>query len=125
MSESLSIADVLERAADLIEPEGRWTQGAFSRNADGSADLDEDETAASNPVCWCALGAIAEVAGADVTRLLTFASTNTEVQAKAALYLSRHLNALVEDWNDNPDRAHSEVVAKLREAAALARVDAL
>jgi hypothetical protein len=31
------LADILNAAADLLEPEGAWIQGAFGRDEDGRA----------------------------------------------------------------------------------------
>jgi len=117
----LSVADVLERAADRLEQPYAWTQGAFSRNADGSADLDEDGLAASNPVCWCAMGSIAQTVGVDP--LAPWVWSSTSVQGDAYRFLSGHLGIDVADWNDAPERTQAEVVAKLREAAAIARTE--
>lgn len=120
---SLTVVDVLERAASLIEPEGAWTQGAFSRNDDGSCD-DKDNTAASAPVCWCAMGAIAEVAGVDPnapftwSRLDNFAAHAYRVLREVPEVA---LATQVEVFNDATGRKQSEVVAALRKAATLAR----
>jgi hypothetical protein len=93
----LSVADVLERAANLIEPEGAWTK--------------EDYVGPSG-TCWCVLGAI--------KRAGDFANDlNPAAEAlRAALGVGY---GGIPDWNDAPERTQDEVVAKLREAAALAR----
>jgi hypothetical protein len=114
-----SAADVLERAAKLIEPEGAWTQGAFSLDETGSHS--EDLTAIGPAVCWCVLGAIAEIVGVDP--VAPWGLNNTAVAAKLAL------SRVIEDdnvpmFNDAPGRTQAEVVAKLREAAAKARGEA-
>jgi hypothetical protein len=99
----MSVADSLEKAADLIEPEGAWTQGCYARLADG------ETTGSFNPdaVCWCALGAIQKTGGGR--------------DAFSALYDMMPADGLVSPWNDAPERTQAEVVAKLREAAANAR----
>ena len=101
MSE-LSVADVLERAADLIEPEGKWTQGKY-----GSHDS-----------CMCAKGAIYHVGAWD----------ERADEALEAVYAILPSTGIISDrlvaWNDAPERTQAEVVAKLREAAALARAKA-
>jgi len=121
VEEPMRVSDVLDRAADLIEPDGAWTQRAFSRNPDGSADLDEDELAASNPVCWCGLGAIAHVTGADPLDPKTFEPTSTRTPRLAVDLLREVVGSDFVDWNDGAERTQPEVVAKLREAAAIAR----
>lgn len=101
-----AVADVLERAADLIEPEGRWTQGVLAKSAGGVPVAPEHDCA----VCWCASGAIIRISG---DRL-----------PKAAWYALKciiGLGEIIPSWNDAPERTQSEVVAKLREAAKLAR----
>ena len=109
MADTLSVADALERAADLIEPEGAWTQGALYRDA-----LGEPAGAASGKaVCWCAVGALNEVRG-------PFSDAFEAVEALLPKPRTFHLRPL-SDWNDAPGRTQAEVVAKLREAAALAR----
>jgi hypothetical protein len=122
---SKSVAEILDAAADLIEPEGAWTQGAFSRNVDGSADYGEDDETdpivAANPVCWCALGAIAQVADCDPLAFKTFSESYSMITAKAKAILRETLGLSAEMWNDAPERTQAEVVAKLREAAAKAR----
>ena len=109
---ALSVAEVLERAADLIEPEGAWTQGEFALNADGEiTGLSEFRGAA---VCWCALGAINKASAGD-----------DSLEDVAELILRNLVVRLVDEWNDAPERTQAEVVAKLREAAALARAETL
>lgn len=115
---SAKVADILRRAAELIEPEGAWTQKAFSRNADGSVDKDgeddEPDGIAESPVCWCALGAIATAAGHDLFgRGYPLAGLVKEVE----LGLRQVVNRDIPTWNDEPDRQQDEVVAALREAA--------
>lgn len=100
------VSDILERAADLIEPEGRWIQGVFARNAKGEfTGLSEFRGPA---VCWCISGA-------------TCKESPEDDGAEADVYLQRFLGAHPSEWNDAPERTQSEVVAKLREAAAKAR----
>ena len=121
MGDAQSVAEVLERAADLIEPDGRWTRGAFSRNADGSADLDDEALAASEPVCWCGLGAIAQTLRVDSLKGRLWSRLDTGLTGQAYRLLNEVVGTDFPDWNDAPERTQAEVVAKLREAAALAR----
>lgn len=118
MDNNIDLADILRRAAALIEPEGAWTQGAFSRNADGSIDMcgedDEPDGRAANPTCWCALGAIAHAAGYDLARK-SFPLEGPLKDASKAL--GDVVGMPVDDWNDALGRRQVEVVAKLREAA--------
>ena len=97
------IADVLEQAAQLLSQPGAWTQGAFQRGEK----------------CFCLLGAIAFVTGDNPHCAWgnTLASDAREPLADA---IGIPTFAVV-DWNDAPERTQDEVVAKLREAATLAR----
>lgn len=85
-----TIADVLSRAADLIVECG-WTQGEWENNG-----------------CFCLDGALMHVKG----DTYTFPELDLVCQATGAE------SAIW--WNDAPERTQAEVVAKLREAAALA-----
>jgi hypothetical protein len=107
------VADVLLAAALLIEPEGAWTQGAFNRDADGETG---DDLVVDTPVCWCALGAVAHVLRHDAAQPWSGAALEAELAIVALLD-----NSDVPAFNDTPGRTQSEVVAKLREAAALAK----
>lgn len=113
----VDLAEIFTRAADLLEPEGAWTQGAFSRNADGSVDHGGDEDpdgVADNPVCWCLLGAMAKVSGYDLVRG-PYPFSGPLKQA------TRTLRAFTgndpSEWNDAPGRRQEDVVAILRKAA--------
>ncbi len=114
VSAALSVADVLERAANLIEPEGAWTQGEYARNAYGSGFIHNRRYPHGPPVCFCLNGAINFVAGNRVTQDYTPAQRIVE---------SMFDDGATGTWNDAPERTQAEVVAKLREAAALARTE--
>jgi hypothetical protein len=126
---SKTVSEILDAAADLLEPEGAWTQEAFSRNADGSCDFsedgDDDPIVAAAPVCWCALGAITAVTGEDPLSYSTFSVLGGAASSRARQFLNDFLDRTVEDWNDDPSRTQAEVVAKLREAAEKAREQGL
>jgi len=94
-----TVADILTAAANLIEPEGAWLQGAYTQ------DLR----------CFCTLGALAHVSGKGAT------AVGVTPPAKA---LANHLNPedssadrVITRWNDAPERTQAEVVAALRAAA--------
>lgn len=119
------VADWLALAADLLEPEGAWTQGAFSRNADGSIDFGgedgDPDGVADNPVCWCALGALAKVGGHDLTqRGYPLMGPLHEASTLLASVVGKSTGLGAADWNDEIGRTQAEVVSALREAAARA-----
>src|SRR5688572_12664424 len=95
-------AEILNKAADLLEPKGAWTQGWFARDKSRCHVAVESSAA----VCWCAAGAIER------------ASPPT-LYWDALNALARVLPTSIAVWNDSPERTQAEVVAKLREAAAL------
>lgn len=99
-------SQILDAAADLIEPEGRWTQGAFARTAKGRPIGLRDGAAA----CWCAVGAIERVVGGAIF-----------TADRAFAFAQRSLQSAWAPFNDAPNRTQAEVVAALRKAADLAR----
>lgn len=112
MSAPLSVADVLERAADLIEPEGAWTQHHYARNEYGTPFIHCSRYPEGVATCFCANGAINVAAGNKPTEDYTPATN---------FFADMFADGDSGDWNDAPARTQAEVVAKLREAAALAR----
>jgi hypothetical protein len=106
----LSVADVLEHAADLIEPKGKWTRGAAARDANYNPTSFDSKDAS----CWCAMGAISRVAmGVRPMR---------DIAGQARDQFRRVLETpWITDFNDAEDRTQPEVVAALRRAATLAR----
>lgn len=113
MGEALSVADVLDRAADLIEPEGAWTQGCFARRDDGMPAVVD----AKDATCFCARGAIMRVQGSG-----TYTSAAEVFFAHHGLGRNNGYIALsIVNWNDTAGRTQAQVIAKLREAASLAR----
>ena len=102
----LTVAEVLERAADLIEPEGKWVKGDFARNINGdSLENGYDDGA----VCFCALGAIEHIVGEG--------ECTTPYKWVVADVVGRSTTA----FNDALGRTQAEVVEALRKAATLAR----
>lgn len=103
----VAIADVLDAAANLIEPEGAWCQRQFALNAKGqSTGLSEFRGPA---VCWCPLGATSKVCD------------NDGLVAKVDAFLCGFIGTDIDTWNDAPERTQSEVVETLRKAAQSAR----
>lgn len=104
-----TISEILFAAADLIEPEGKWTQGCSARNAEGNS------ASATRPdaVCWCAVGAIWCAAESHTSKLADAATDELEQVLGGLIAVGK--------WNDAPERTQAEVVAKLREAAEKAR----
>lgn len=113
MTNPHTIAGVLEKAADLIEPEGAWYQDGDAKNAYGETVSWDDPSACS----WCIGGAVARVLGKEIDfRIKTDAHP-----IAALLFTVSGTKRFPGPWNDAPERTQAEVVAKLREAAAAAR----
>ena len=89
------IADILDKAADLIEPEGAWSGFV----CDGPN---------------CAATAIDDVAQ-------TYRASRPALVYFAKFLGSSNILGGIWKWNDAPERTQAEVVAKLREAASKAR----
>ena len=104
-TKSMSPADMLREAADLIEPEGAWCRGSFKLHGEDGEDS------------YCARGAIYEVA------CLHF---KTPELAHAWKEAEQVLQGIIPDictvesiaaWNDDVGRTQQEVVDALRLAA--------
>jgi hypothetical protein len=99
-------SEILSKAADLIEPEGAWTQGAYSKDRRGNPC-----PLSLRSVCWCAEGAIAAISRAD-----------HEVTHNALTFLRKQIGTRASiAWNDAPERTQAEVVSALRKSASLAK----
>lgn len=105
MPDDLKASEILNKAADLIEPEGAWAQEYFARDEHGNFVEACDELA----MCWCVLGAI------------EFAAGGVGVAYSEAQHcLGAIVGEQIDEWNDAPRRTQAEVVAALRQAAKLA-----
>lgn len=98
-------SEILSKAADLIEPEGRWTQGASAHAGDGLAT----GACQDDAICWCLGGAIERTGYGHFSAV-----------GDALKYFTATTGGALVSFNDAPGRTQAEVVAKLREAAALA-----
>ena len=100
---TLTVAETLRAAADLIEPEGAWTQGCLGRDQDGEPVFAADIGKAT---CFCMAGAIWRAAGKQALVLAAFEALHPR--------MSHHG---IGSWNDASKRKQAEVVAALRAAA--------
>lgn len=100
----MMISEVLDKAADLIEPPRKWTKSAFARDSQGNPCSPYGTEAVS----FCVLGAIRQVAG-----------PTTWLHGEN--FVADTLNELPSVFNDS--RTQPEVVSALREIAALARAE--
>lgn len=107
------VSQVLEEAADLLAKPGAWTQGESARDRRGRPAA----TLGEGAVCFCAIGAINRVTQNTYWLKDTpqaFFDDFVEAPERGDLCKAAA-------WNDAPGRTQPEVVAKLREAAALAK----
>ena len=112
----MDVATVLNAAADLIEPEGRWTQGTLARDKAGLAVYNPDDAEA---YCWCVAGALQHVTGggwSDADFDIYHASRRAVLVA-----VGMDENDSIAIWNDAPKRTQAEVVAAIRQAAQRAK----
>lgn len=103
------VAEILSKAADLIQPKGAWLQGALAKMANG---LEPRRITDPSAVSFCALGALIHAAGPHY---------GDYVAARDCLH--RSLGRSIVDFNNAPERTRVEVVTALRDAAALARAE--
>lgn len=106
----MNVSQVLNAAADLIEPEGAWFKGNMAANARGEEYDDAYESVAPDAVCFCAIGAIERVTGGGLLEARAIAYLGKVVEERAGI-------SIIPDWNDAPERTQHEVVAVFREAA--------
>jgi hypothetical protein len=106
-SDSAIIADAFNKAADLIEPKGAWTQYCFARNASGQGTDYRHEEA----TCWCVLGA--------VCRALRDEDVDVNDSARKTLDAVAVMKGYpyTSTFNDSHDTTQADAVAFLREAA--------
>lgn len=104
----MSTLDVLRAARALIRDPARWTQNFWAKDATGF-DCAPD---APGAVCWCAAGAINNIAPGDLDAVQAL---DAVVPAEYSGYGTHPLFA----YND--DRTHAEVLALFD--AAIARLE--
>ena len=103
----MSVSEILNRAADLIEKPGAWTKGELARvSPRGEAVATADDRAR----CWCIEGAL--------KRTAEFAGASRCLTEEAYQAVRRVVGTdFIYEWNDKRGRKQSEVVAALRQAA--------
>lgn len=99
----MTVLEILKGARELIATPDKWTQGAGSRDADGVARNFDDPAV----TCRCLYIAIGILADHD-----------SQGQLDAFWALGFREQAHVVGWNDDKDRTHDEVLARLDAAIA-------
>lgn len=113
---TLSPSAILDKAADIISKPDAWTQGSYGRLGPNGMAISGIRQLLAECTCFCAYGGMAVAARKGVGLI--------EASSPSAFFCQA---VGVEDstdaqiWNDAKERTQAEVVAKLREAAALAR----
>lgn len=96
------VADILNRAADLLEKPGAWHQGSWFDTSSTRAIADGDYS------CMCAEGAL----------VLAIERGPYAIEDHPAFdVLTEFVGGSIVNWNDEPGRTQAEVVATFREAA--------
>jgi len=95
------VQEVLNKAADLLEKPGAWTQGALARLSDGTPVYSRSLSQAS---CYCMAGAL-------------WVANGFRFPDEAFDALPEGPRGATGSWNDAPGRTQSEVVEALRAAA--------
>jgi hypothetical protein len=108
----MTIAEILDKAADLIEPEGAWTRDYYAVTAVGNYTAFMRDDACR----FCMVGAVARAAKAGAV---------AEIEGgPVGAFLKDFLGTkYIHAFNDTHTKP--EVVSKLREAASLAREQGL
>lgn len=98
-----AVSQVLNSAADLIEPAGRWTQNAWWR---GKSGLPVKTRRLA--VCFCIQGAVEYTA---------LQRGSGKLSTEALAEVQDVVGVALADWNDDRERTQAEVVRVLRVAA--------
>lgn len=106
----MTTAEILAKAADLIEPEGAWTQGRLATSE--PTDLYELDPRSPYAHCFCAVGALCHV-----TNARNWSELPTAIDQIAVEIAARAGFTSLSDWNDALGRTQAEVVRALRDAA--------
>jgi hypothetical protein len=117
----MTAAAILIRAAEIVAPNGAWTQRATARASNGDVLLHAND---ADAVCWCVGGAL-HAATFELTGCEDGKSFEVAAQAAAEFggfgeadeaVAAEPLDWLI-GWNDEPGRRQVDVVALLDGAA--------
>lgn len=106
----MRVSEILNKAADLLEKPGAWTQGTFASDDERSLHLYGWEPGAT---CFCVLGAAQRVCGG----WKEWEDSRQEVVSA----VRKTTGAEPQIFNDLAGQTQEKVVAALREAAAKAQ----
>jgi hypothetical protein len=113
-----SAAEVLAKAADLIEPAGAWCRDWTARRLNDRDPTISEATLSADPraIQWGGLGAIYKIGlDAGLTNAQCWAALEFAARAVETDRFTR--------WAWDPRRTQAEVVAALRKAAEIATAD--
>lgn len=103
----MTVSECLERAAELIEPEGKWCQGELAKDEYGDVIRPHLGAACS----WCMEGAIVAVLD----------GKNSDADVVYDFVRDKLKLGSLFEWNDDAFRTQRQVVEALRKAADLAK----
>lgn len=130
--EMRAAAGILEAAADAIEHGGGWCQGAWAKDANGeSCDPWDDGAKSRCMIGWVRAIGIVRTSVLDINgighehnRWLPGFSAAYELLCERAKGDVAQSTAAI-DWNDDSGRTPEQVIERLRNMAALARITAM
>ena len=105
----MTVKDVLQQARDLIQDPVSWIKGDNAVNSDNQWVPVQDPTACA----WCMTGAIVKVTPTNKPlrkeALKTVAQTISNSKPN-------YFTSTIVDFNDDPERTHSEVIETFQKA---------
>lgn len=107
--------ETLEAARALIAEPSRWTKGAYAR-ADTGCALEWDTKVASS---YCLIGALKAASGSTGMGYVT--AIDILMYMVLGVLANGHSSEILFNWNDDPHRTHTEVLALLDEAIRLVK----
>jgi len=129
----MTVRDILERMAEILEPEGSWAQKADAYRRDGIRCTAHDLNAAS----WCIRGAMMKaisdtrhqgLLAPDATSVLkvlreVLAAEFNDIMGRRSIFGDLPLSADPIWWNDMNGRTHEDVRLLLKKAIYRAEVE--
>ncbi|WPH57723.1 hypothetical protein [Mycobacterium phage WXIN] len=108
---TVTTAEILEEAGQILADPTAWLQGRYSNGAAlGASWYGGEPQQLAEATCFCSLGAIREA--------YRRRGIPINGDANSAAWALEDVGTVgsVNEWNDHPDRQHSEIVEMFRKA---------